>query len=244
MAFSLRPVDGAFYDLFTESAQHLVEGAALLAEMFAEGTDRAATSPRRCARPSTPADDTTHAIIQRVNKTFVTPFDREDIYALAYGLDDVMDEMEEAADLINLYEVASLPPELAKQVELIQRCAELTAAAMPRLQSLDLEEYWLEIGRLEKAGDKSYRRIITKLFSGNYEAMEVLKLKDVVEKLEGAIDAFETVANRWSRSPSRSPDRMELAILIAVVVVALSSTTPTASTTPPTRSPPRSPPGP
>jgi len=98
--------------------------------------------------------------------------------------------------LINLYEVAEFPAEFAKQVELIQRCAELTAAAMPRLQSLDLEEYWLEIGRLEKAGDKSFRRIITKLFSGNYDALEVLKLKDVVEKLEGAINAFETVAKR------------------------------------------------
>jgi len=107
-----------------------------------------------------------------------------------------MDEMEEAADLINLYEVVSFPSEIAKQVELIQRCAELTAAAMPRLQSLDLEEYWLEIGRLEKAGDKSFRRIISKLFSGNYDALEVLKLKDVVEKLEGAINAFETVAKR------------------------------------------------
>ena len=65
---------------------------------------------------------------------------------------------------------------------------------MPRLRSLDLEEFWLEIGRLEKAGDKSYRRIIAKLFSGNYEAMEVLKLKDVAQILEGAINAFERVA--------------------------------------------------
>ena len=188
MAFSIRPVDGAFYTLFSESAQHLVKGSALLAEMFAEGTDRAAKA-KEMREAESQADVTTREIIQRVNKTFVTPFDREDIHALAYGLDDAMDEMEEAADLINLYEVVSFPSELAKQVELIQRC-------MPRLQSLDLEEYWLEIGRLEKAGDKSFRRIITKLFSGNYDALEVLKLKDVVEKLEGAINAFETVAKR------------------------------------------------
>ena len=188
MAFSIRPVDGAFYTLFSESAQHLVKGSALLAEMFAEGTDRAAKA-KEMREAESQADVTTREIIQRVNRTFVTPFDREDIHALAYGLDDAMDEMEEAADLINLYEVVSFPSELAKQVELIQRC-------MPRLQSLDLEEYWLEIGRLEKAGDKSFRRIITKLFSGNYDALEVLKLKDVVEKLEGAINAFETVAKR------------------------------------------------
>ena len=72
--------------------------------MLAEGTDRAAKA-KEMREAESAADDTTHAIIQRVNKTFVTPFDREDIYALAYGLDDVMDEMEEAVDLINLYEV-------------------------------------------------------------------------------------------------------------------------------------------
>jgi uncharacterized protein Yka (UPF0111/DUF47 family) len=107
-----------------------------------------------------------------------------------------MDFMEEAVDLVLLYEVESLPSELANQVEVIQRCAELTAESMPRLQTMkDLEEYWIEINRLENAGDKSYRRILAKLFSGKYEALEVLKLKDVVDSLEAAIDAFETVAN-------------------------------------------------
>ena len=79
---------------------------------------------------------------------------------------------------------------------MLQRCAELTAEAMPRLKTMkDLEEYWIEINRLENAGDKSYRRILAKLFSGKYEALEVLKLKDIVDSLEAAIDAFETVAN-------------------------------------------------
>jgi uncharacterized protein Yka (UPF0111/DUF47 family) len=82
------------------------------------------------------------------------------------------------------------------QVEVIQRCATLTAESMPRLRSLkDLDEYWIEINRLENAGDKSYRRILAKLFGGDYEALEVLKLKDIVDSLESAIDAFETVAN-------------------------------------------------
>ena len=79
---------------------------------------------------------------------------------------------------------------------MIQRCAELTAEAMPRLRAMkDLEEYWIEINRLENAGDKSYRRILAKLFSGEYDALEVLKLKDIVDSLESAIDAFEKVAN-------------------------------------------------
>ena len=104
--------------------------------------------------------------------------------------------MEEAVDLSMLYEVDSLPTEIADQVDVLQRCAELTAEAMPRLKAMkDLEEYWIEINRLENAGDKSYRRILANLFSGQYEALDVLKLKDIVDSLEHAVDAFEKVAN-------------------------------------------------
>ncbi len=107
-----------------------------------------------------------------------------------------MDFMEEAVDLTMLYEVEKLPGRMADQVDVLQRCAELTAEAMPKLKSMKgLEEYWIEINRLENAGDKSYRRILAKLFSGQYEALEVLKLKDIVDSLEHAVDAFEKVAN-------------------------------------------------
>ena len=195
MALRFRPADTTFYDLFTRSAQHLVEGAGLLAEMLGEGNDREVIA-KKMRDAEHAADETTHEVVRRVNTTFVTPFDREDIYALASELDDVMDFMEEAVDLTLLYEVVKLPKELANQVEVIQRCAELTAESMPRLQSMkDLEEYWIEINRLENAGDKSYRRILARLFSGKYEALEVLKLKDIVDSLEDAIDAFESVAN-------------------------------------------------
>ena len=195
MALRFRPADTTFYDLFAQSAKHLVGGAALLAEMLADGADREAIA-QRMRDAEHQADESTHEIIRRVNRTFVTPFDREDIYNLASGLDDVMDFMEEAVDLVLLYEVEALPSELANQVEVLQRCAELTAEAMPRLQTMqDLEEYWIEVNRLENAGDKSYRRILAKLFGGQYEALEVLKLKDIVDSLEAAIDAFETVAN-------------------------------------------------
>ena len=181
MALRFRPADTTFYDLFTQAATHLVEGAGLLAEMLGEGNDREVIA-KKMRDAEHAADETTHDIVRRVNTTFVTPFDREDIYALASSLDDVM--------------VVNLPKELANQVEVIQRCAELTAESMPRLRTMqDLEEYWIEINRLENLGDKSYRRILAKLFSGKYEALEVLKLKDVVDSLEDAIDAFETVAN-------------------------------------------------
>ncbi|MDQ3275759.1 MAG: DUF47 family protein [Actinomycetota bacterium] len=195
MRFRLRPADTSFYDLFARSADHLVSGAALLAEMLGEDNEHGAiaASMREAEHQ---ADETTHEIVRRVNSTFVTPFDREDIYRLAASLDDVMDFMEEAVDLVLLYEVEELPPGVAEQVEVLQQAAELTARAMPRLRTMkDLEEYWIEINRLENQGDKTYRHIVAHLFSGNLEALEVMKLKDVVDSLEAAMDAFETVAN-------------------------------------------------
>jgi uncharacterized protein len=193
--FSLRPTDSTFYDLFAESARNLVTGANLLAELFQVDTDRQELA-KRMRDTEHQGDEFTHAIVRRVNTTFVTPFDREDIYRLAAGLDDVMDFMDEAVDLVSLYEIDKLPGELAKQVEVIQRAAELTAEAMPRLRTMhDLEDYWIEVNRLENDGDKSYRRILAKLFSGKYDALTVLKLKDVVDSLENAVDGFETVAN-------------------------------------------------
>jgi predicted phosphate transport protein (TIGR00153 family) len=195
VALRFKPVDNVFYTLLTQSATRLVEGADILAELLGESADRDDIASRmRDAEHE--ADETTHEIAKRVNSTFVTPFDREDIYALASSLDDVMDYMEEAVDLTMLYEVEKLPGRMAEQVDVLQRCAELTAEAMPRLQSMKgLEEYWIEINRLENSGDKSYRRILAKLFSGQYEALEVLKLKDIVDSLEHAVDAFEKVAN-------------------------------------------------
>jgi predicted phosphate transport protein (TIGR00153 family) len=195
VALRFRPVDGTFYDLFSEAARHLVTGAELLAEMLAETSDKRDVAERMRAAEHA-ADETTHNLIKKVNSTFVTPFDREDIYSLGSSLDDVMDMMDEAVDLILLYEVRVLPPELAGQVDVLQRCAELTAAAMPNLRSMQsLEEYWIEINRLENDGDKNHRRILAKLFSGEFKTIEVLKLKDIEESLEGAIDAFEKVAN-------------------------------------------------
>ncbi|MGZ5402099.1 MAG: DUF47 domain-containing protein, partial [Aeromicrobium sp.] len=102
----------------------------------------------------------------------------------------------EAVDLINLYGIGELPFELAAQVEVLQRATQLTADAMPGLRTMkNLEEYWIEINRLENQGDRIYRRILADLFSGNYKTIEVLKLKDVVVSLEHAIDSLESVAN-------------------------------------------------
>jgi len=191
----LRPLESSFYDLFSESASHLIDGAALLVQILDADADREAIA-EKMREAEHQADETTHRIVKQVNSTFITPFDREDIYSLASSLDDVMDYMDETVDLILLYGVDTLPPEFAGQVDVLQRAVQLTADTMPRLRSMkNLEEYWIEINRLENQGDRSYRRILADLFSGNYKTMEVLKLKDIVNALEKAIDALESVAN-------------------------------------------------
>jgi predicted phosphate transport protein (TIGR00153 family) len=134
--------------------------------------------------------------MKKVNSSFITPFDREDIYALASALDDCMDMMEAAVDLIFLYQIDQLPAGVAAQVEVLVRMSELTAEAMTRLRSMrDLSEYWIEINRLENQGDQQYRRLLAELFNGDLRATEIMKLKEVVEELEAAADAFEKVAN-------------------------------------------------
>ena len=141
-------------------------------------------------------DEATHAIMRELNESFITPFDREDIYRLASSLDDVMDAMEAAVDLVVLYQIGELPPEVADQVDVLERAAELTAEAMPRLRSMkDLSEFWIELNRLENQADQVYRRLLARLFNGEYDALTVMKLKEVVDQLEAAADAFEHVAN-------------------------------------------------
>jgi hypothetical protein len=193
--FRLTPREDSYYDMFADAANNLVTGARLLVEMLSDGADREdiAEKMRACEHAG---DESTHAIMRRLNETFITPFDREDIYRLASTLDDAMDFMEAAADLVVLYRLDSLPKEIVRQVEVLERAAELTAEAMPRLRSMkDLSEYWIEINRLENQADQIYRRLLAKLFGGEYEALTVLKLKEVIDQLEFAADAFEHVAN-------------------------------------------------
>lgn len=190
------PRDTTFFDLLATSASHLVTGANLLSQIL--GADHAERKQLAKEMSDTEhlADDATHAIIRRLNQTFVTPFDRDDIYNLASALDDCMDFMEEAADLIVLYRLNELPSKVEDQLETLQRMAELTAEAMPRLRSLsELEDYWVEINRLENQADKLHRKLLSRMFDEISDPIQLMKLKEVVEVLEAAADAFERVAN-------------------------------------------------
>jgi predicted phosphate transport protein (TIGR00153 family) len=192
----LTPRDTRFYDMFASQATHLVRGSELLGELVTAAPEQRAEIGKRMRDAEHAADEDTHAIYSTVNQVFVTPFEREDIYALAGRLDDVMDSMEEAVDLVVLYGVDRLPSELTVTVGVLGRAALLTAEAMGRLRTMqNLSEYWIEINRLENEADRAHRRFLARLFSGDFDAMTVMKLKDVAEALEDAADGFERVAN-------------------------------------------------
>jgi hypothetical protein len=191
----LSPRDTAFYELFAASAENLRAGVRLFAEALPADADRPSIAAR-LKELEHKGDEHTHDIIRRVNSTFVTPFDREDIYRLAAQLDDVLDDVEAALDMIVLYGVKELPHEVVGMVEVLDRAAELTADAMPRLRTMgDLQDYWIEVNRLENQADQTYRRLLARIFSGEYDALTVHKLKDVVDTLESAVDGLESVAN-------------------------------------------------
>ncbi|GEL95772.1 DUF47 domain-containing protein [Cellulomonas composti] len=196
MRLRLTPRDTTFFDLFAASALHLVTGANLLGQMLGADAAQRKEIGKKIAEAEHLADDATHSIMRRLNQTFVTPFDRDDIYNLASNLDDCMDYMDEAAELIVLYKVGQLPARVADQVQVLQRAAELTADAMPRLRSMEsLSEYWVEVNRLENQADKSHRKLLAQMFDEIADPILLMKLKEIVEKLEDAADAFEKVAN-------------------------------------------------
>ena len=195
MPFSLSPRDSSFYPLFTASAQHLVTATDVLGDFMHDHTRREELA-KQLRELEHECDQSTHAIFRQLNTSFVTPFDREDIYKLASDLDDVMDFVEAAADMVILTGLGTLPAEMSQQTALLQRAAQTTAEAMPRLKTLSgLSDYWIEVNRIENEADKLYRRLLSRLYSGEFDALEILKLKEVADQLEEAADAFEHVAN-------------------------------------------------
>ena len=198
MGFRLTPQENSFYDLFATSAGFLVEGSRELTKILGTDPGEREAVASRMREIEHNADMATHEIIRKVNSSFITPFDREDIHGLAANLDDCMDLMDAAVDLIVLYRIGELPHGVSDQVEVLARMSELTADAMPRLRSMkDLAEYWIEINRLENQADQIYRRMLAELFNGTHlDAITIMKHKEVIEELEAAADAFEQVAHK------------------------------------------------
>jgi uncharacterized protein len=191
---SLLPRDRTFFDLFIEAGKNTVKTAKLLDEMMGTWPD-ADGMAQRVIEAEHEGDRITHEIVQRLNTTFVTPIDREDIYGLATQIDDIVDFAEEAADYLGLYKIEA-PMEQAQALTkvLVASCEQLAAGLEHLPEFKDLDKYWIEIHRLENEGDRISRDAVASLFSNGIDPMVVIRWKDMFAVLEEAIDSTETAA--------------------------------------------------
>jgi uncharacterized protein Yka (UPF0111/DUF47 family) len=189
------PKDRAFFDLFEESANNVLRAAELLDEMLHAYPEQAQLA-RAILLCEQEGDRITYDIIQRLNSTFVTPIDRDDILNLASGLDDVVDLTEEVADYLGLYRIEAPMEQAQRQAHILMEACRQISAAMPRLRGFrDVSHFTTEIHRLETDGDRVTREAVASLFDTGIDPMVVIRWKDIFERLEDAVDATEHIAN-------------------------------------------------
>ena len=189
------PRDHIYFELFEEAGQNILTAADLLDRLLADYPDNKelAEEIRVCEHEG---DRITHDIINRLNHTFVTPIDREDILALSSALDDIVDYTEEVADYLGLYKIEAPMDQAIKLAHVLKAASSQIAEAIPMLRGFrDISQYTVEINRLENEGDRISRDAVAALFDGGIDPMVVIRWKDVFERLEAAIDATERVAN-------------------------------------------------
>jgi predicted phosphate transport protein (TIGR00153 family) len=192
---SLAPRDKTFFDLFSQSGQNALRAARLLQEMLTKWPDDEGLG-REILLAEQEGDRITHEIVQRLNATFVTPLDREDIYALATQLDDIVDYIEEAADFMGLYKIEAPMEQAQGLAEVLVKSCEQLAELLAHLRGFsDLARYWIEIHRLENDGDRISRDAVASLFADGTDPMVVIRWKDIFAVLERAIDSTETAAH-------------------------------------------------
>jgi predicted phosphate transport protein (TIGR00153 family) len=191
---SLLPRDRTFFDLFIEAGKNTLEASRLLDQMMGTWPDSGELS-KQIFDAEQEGDRITHAIIKRLNSTFVTPIDREDIYGLATRMDDIVDYTEEAADFLGLYKIEAPMSQAQDLTKVLVAACEQLAAGLEHLRDFkDLDKYWIEIHRLENEGDRISRDAVASLFSNGIDPMVVIRWKDMFAVLENAIDATETAA--------------------------------------------------
>ena len=194
-ALSFIPRERRFYDLFEQQAATIVRSAGLLERALTDAADLLAYQ-REIKDLEHQGDEITHEIVLTLNRTFVTPFDHEDIYALASGLDDILDYIEEVADTANLYGITTIPQHARELARLLAQAVAQLEQAIRKLESgKGIDEHSAEVHRLEDVGDSTSRRAIAELFRTQHPPLEVIKLKDLYGLLEDALDRCETVAN-------------------------------------------------
>jgi uncharacterized protein len=189
------PREREFFDLFEEAGANIVRAAELLERIIVDWPEHNELA-RDVVVCEQEGDRITHDIIQRLNVTFVTPFDREDIYALASALDDIVDFIEEVADFMALYRIEAPMDRAAEMARILHQSARAIAEAIPRLRTFkDIHHFTVEVNRLENDGDRVLREALASLFERGIDPMLVIRWKDIFERLEDGIDATETAAN-------------------------------------------------
>lgn len=195
MRLALVPRTTEFYDLFNRAGLNALEAARKAEALFREFPSNS-VSQEDVKRIETAGDDITRELMHLLNTQYITPFDREDIYQLAMTLDDVVDLIEEASALLELYRIESPAPLAVEQCRILVGAVEHLARALAELKGLKgVEQELAAIKELEDQGDGVVREAIAALFSNSHDALLVIRWKDIHEALEDAIDACETVAN-------------------------------------------------
>jgi predicted phosphate transport protein (TIGR00153 family) len=182
--------------MFTAAASNALDAALMLTKLVNADYEQRPELARQLKDLEHVADHTTHDIMRALNTSFITPFDREDIAVLASRMDDIVDHIEAAADLTVLYRIETLPSAVRQQAELLEEAARMTVDGMGRLRTLQkLEDYWITINDIENRADAAYRTLLAELFDSELEVVTMIKIKEVVDELESAADAFEDLAN-------------------------------------------------
>jgi predicted phosphate transport protein (TIGR00153 family) len=194
-SFSLFPRKRAFFDMFHEAAQNMVVGGRLLKEMM-EGYQDIEQKAREIKRVESAGDAITHTIFRNLNQTFITPIDREDIYALASCIDDVLDMIEATADRLVVFKIEKPTQEAIKLADIIYRSAEELGRGIAQLGKVtDLNATFVTVNSLENEADRITRDAIARLFESERDAIVVIKWKEIYESLEQTTDRCEDVAN-------------------------------------------------
>jgi predicted phosphate transport protein (TIGR00153 family) len=191
----LIPREEKFFDMFVEDASNVLAAARTLESFFESYADRERIAAQLRDLEHR-GDQISHEIGHTLESTFVTPFDREDIHHLISRLDDVLDLIEEIADTCILYRIEEPTDVARRQAEIVtKQCVQIGDALQHLRAFKGLEQYWIEIHRLENEGDQLERQAVAGLFRNGGDPLEVIKWKDVYDLLENAIDACEDVAN-------------------------------------------------
>jgi len=191
----LIPRERKFFDMFNSVAENMVEGAKLLNDIFNEYTS-VEEKVRKLKAIEHRGDDLTHDILTQLNQTFITPFDREDIYKLASSIDDVLDFVDGAAERLVIYKIQDPPPAAKQLAQIIVRQAEELAAGISALgKNQEVLRYCVEVNRLENEADQVERQAIGLLFEHEKDAVTLIKHKELCETLERATDKAEDAAN-------------------------------------------------